>query len=51
MGRGGLGAVMGVKGIKAIVLDPTGAEAITYHDRKAFQTLNKELTLPRFAGH
>ncbi len=43
MGRGGLGAVMGVKGLKAIVLDPTGAEAINYHDRKAFQELNKEL--------
>ena len=42
-GRGGLGAVMGVKGLKAIVLDPTGAEAIAYHDRKAFQELNREI--------
>jgi aldehyde:ferredoxin oxidoreductase len=43
LGRGGLGAVMGVKGLKAIVIDPSGAEAIAYHDRKAFQDLNKEL--------
>jgi aldehyde:ferredoxin oxidoreductase len=43
LGRGGLGAVMGVKGLKAIVIDPSGAEAITYHDRKAFQELNKEM--------
>lgn len=43
MGRGGLGAVMGVKGLKAIVLDPRGVETISYHDRKAFQELNKEL--------
>ena len=34
---------MGVKGLKAIVINPTGAEAIDYHDRKAFQELNKEL--------
>jgi len=43
LGRGGLGAVMGVKGLKAIVINPDGAEAIAYHDRKAFQELNKEL--------
>lgn len=43
LGRGGLGAVMGVKGLKAIVIDPSGAEAINYHDRKAFQALNKEI--------
>jgi aldehyde:ferredoxin oxidoreductase len=42
-GRGGLGAVMGVKGLKAIVLDPSGADGVTYHDRKAFLELNKEL--------
>ncbi|MDW7738559.1 MAG: aldehyde ferredoxin oxidoreductase C-terminal domain-containing protein [Bacillota bacterium] len=42
-GRGGLGAVMGTKGLKAIVLDPAGKEGIKYHDRKAFQELNKEL--------
>ncbi len=43
MGRGGLGAVMGIKGLKAIVIDPAGANGISYHDRKAFQELNKEM--------
>ncbi len=43
-GRGGLGAVMGVKGLKAVVLDPSGSKSIQYHDRKAFLELNKELT-------
>lgn len=43
MGRGGLGAVMGVKGLKAIVIDPADAPGVKYHDRKAFQELNKEL--------
>jgi aldehyde:ferredoxin oxidoreductase len=42
-GRGGLGAVMGVKGLKAIVLDPVEASGISYYDRKAFQELNKEM--------
>lgn len=42
-GRGGLGAVMGVKGLKAIVLDAAGADGISYRDRKAFQGLNKEV--------
>ena len=41
--RGGLGAVMGVKGLKAIVIDPTESPDIMYHDRKAFQELNKEM--------
>jgi aldehyde:ferredoxin oxidoreductase len=35
--RGGLGAVMRAKGLKAIVIDDTGAPAIEYADRKAFQ--------------
>ena len=43
LGRGGLGAVMGVKGLKAIVLDPAGTDSISYQDRKAFQELNKEM--------
>ncbi|MDY6826950.1 MAG: aldehyde ferredoxin oxidoreductase C-terminal domain-containing protein [Bacillota bacterium] len=43
MGRGGLGAVMGVKGLKAIVLNPEGTAGPAYHDRKAFAELNKEL--------
>ncbi len=42
-GRGGLGAVMGVKGLKAIILDSNGAEGISYYDRKAFMKLNKEM--------
>jgi aldehyde:ferredoxin oxidoreductase len=43
MGRGGLGAVMGVKGLKAIVLNAENSPIIEYSDRKAFQELNKEL--------
>ena len=35
--RGGLGAVMSAKGLKAIVIDDQGAPAIEYADRKAFQ--------------
>jgi aldehyde:ferredoxin oxidoreductase len=35
--RGGLGAVMSTKGLKAIVIDDQGAPAIEYADRKAFQ--------------
>ena len=42
-GRGGLGAVMGVKGLKAIVIDTADAEGVHYNDRKAFLELNKEL--------
>ena len=42
-GRGGLGAVMGVKGLKAIVLDSAGAAGINYRDKKAFQALTKEI--------
>jgi aldehyde:ferredoxin oxidoreductase len=34
--RGGLGAVMRAKGLKAIVIDDQGAPAIEYADRKAF---------------
>ncbi len=35
--RGGLGAVMSAKGLKAAVIDDQGAPAIAYADRKAFQ--------------
>lgn len=35
--RGGLGAVMGAKGLKAVTIDDTGAEKIAYHDAKAFR--------------
>jgi aldehyde:ferredoxin oxidoreductase len=39
-GRGGVGAVMGSKNLKAIVV--TGAEKIGLHDRKALSDLNRE---------
>ncbi len=42
-GRGGLGAVMGIKGLKAIVLKADEAPTPDYHDRKAFQELNRQL--------
>jgi aldehyde:ferredoxin oxidoreductase len=42
-GRGGLGAVMGSKGIKAIVLDDAGAKSADAFDRKALNEANKKL--------
>jgi len=39
IGRGGLGAVMGSKNIKAIVVG--GNQKIQYHDRKAFMEISK----------
>ena len=36
-GRGGVGAVMGAKGVKAIVVDDKGSEGATYHDAEAFK--------------
>lgn len=41
-GRGGLGAVMGSKGLKAIVIDDAGAPAIEYADRDAFRAVLKD---------
>ena len=41
-GRGGVGAVMGSKNVKAIVVD--GNLPIRYHDENTFNTLNKQLT-------
>ena len=41
--RGGLGAVMGVKGIKAIVFDDTGVKPEPAHDPAALGAANKEL--------
>ncbi len=35
-GRGGTGAVLGSKGIKAIVIDPGRTNEVDYHDRDAF---------------
>jgi aldehyde:ferredoxin oxidoreductase len=39
-GRGGLGAVMGSKKIKAIVVDDAGAEKMPLHDPEAFKAAN-----------
>lgn len=43
-GRGGLGAVMGSKKIKAIVIDPKNAEGITIKDKEAFKKASKAFT-------
>ncbi len=42
-GRGGLGAVMGSKGIKAIVFDDAGTSPPRIHDRKLFSAAAQEL--------
>ena len=42
-GRGGLGAVMGSKGIKAIVFDETDASPAEAYDRRALNAANKRL--------
>ncbi len=41
--RGGMGAVLGSKGIKGIVFDDTGAEPAKDYDRTALNAANKEL--------
>ncbi|MBU1171496.1 MAG: aldehyde ferredoxin oxidoreductase [Proteobacteria bacterium] len=41
-GRGGLGAVMGSKKIKAIVVDDSGTDRLALHDSEAFKTANKQ---------
>ena len=43
-GRGGLGAVMGAKGLKAIVIDPQGARPLKAVDATAFAKSVKEYT-------
>ena len=40
-GRGGLGAVMGSKGLKAIVVDPAGGETAPISDKEAFKAAAK----------
>ncbi|HEN20573.1 MAG TPA: aldehyde ferredoxin oxidoreductase [Desulfobacteraceae bacterium] len=40
-GRGGLGAVMGSKGLKAIIIDPTGGDAAPIADKEAFREAAK----------
>jgi len=41
-GRGGLGAVMGSKKIKAIVVDDKGTDRVALHDPEAFKAVNKK---------
>jgi aldehyde:ferredoxin oxidoreductase len=43
-GRGGLGAVMGSKGLKFIVLDRTGAPGVELTDKELFEKGRKKLT-------
>lgn len=42
-GRGGMGAVMGSKGIKGIVFDDTDVSPGEFHDRKALNAASKKL--------
>ena len=41
--RGGIGAVMGVKGIKAVVFDDTGVKKPVFQDLKLLSQANREL--------
>ena len=43
-GRGGLGAVMGSKGLKAIVIDDKGADKISIKDKDTFMDASKRFT-------
>lgn len=40
-GRGGLGAVLGSKKVKALIIDPTGAEKVPIADPEAFKAASK----------
>lgn len=40
-GRGGVGAVMGSKGLKAIIIDPAGGANAPIHDVEAFKAASK----------
>ncbi|MDY6864138.1 MAG: aldehyde ferredoxin oxidoreductase C-terminal domain-containing protein [Thermodesulfobacteriota bacterium] len=42
-GRGGMGAVMGSKGVKAIIIDNPGAQRIELKDKEAFSKANSRL--------
>jgi aldehyde:ferredoxin oxidoreductase len=42
-GRGGLGAVIGSKGLKAIVLDPKGAPGVAIADKELFDVGRKKM--------
>ena len=43
-GRGGLGAVMGSKGLKAMVIDPAGAGSVPISDPEAFKAAAKRFS-------
>ncbi len=43
-GRGGMGAVMGAKGLKAIVIDDTGGPGVAIADQAHFKAAIKKLT-------
>jgi len=43
-GRGGMGAVMGSKGLKAIIIDDTGGPGVPVADRDGFREAIKKLT-------
>jgi aldehyde:ferredoxin oxidoreductase len=43
-GRGGMGAVMGSKGLKFIILDSKGAPGVEYADKEVFNQGRKKLT-------
>jgi len=43
-GRGGLGAVMGARGVKAIVIDDSGGPGVEIADLELFKTGRKKLT-------
>ncbi|MFC1857017.1 aldehyde ferredoxin oxidoreductase C-terminal domain-containing protein [Thermodesulfobacteriota bacterium] len=42
--RGGLGAVMGSKGVKAIVIDDSDTKALEAQDKETFRTICREFT-------
>jgi aldehyde:ferredoxin oxidoreductase len=48
--RGGLGAAMGTKGLKAIVVDDTGTQARVAKDKETFKTLAMRMTKEYKAG-
>jgi len=43
-GRGGMGAVMGSKGLKAIIVDPSGGKLAPIKDSEAFKEASKRFT-------
>ena len=43
-GRGGMGAVMGSKGLKALIADDAGAPPLTFADEPAFRAAAKKLS-------